>query len=370
MKAVLCRAFGPPSVLAVEDVPTPTPGPGQVLLRVDACGVNFPDTLIIQGKYQQKPALPFSPGGEVAGVVAALGEGVTSPAVGTRVAAMMPWGGFAEAAAVDAAAAVPVPDGVPPEVAASLCLAYGTTLHALRDRAALQPGETLLVLGASGGVGLAAVQLGKLMGARVIAAASSAAKLDICRRHGADALVDYGQDGWRERLRGLTDGKGVDVVLDPVGGPYAEPALRSAGWKGRHLVVGFAAGEIPRIPLNLALLKGCAILGVFYGEFTRREKAANRALLGQLFDWVAEGRLHPHISATFPLDDATAALEALLARAATGKIVLVTAPPTPAATQSRTTPSTASSGAATTARSGTSGRAAMEGWQGRSPSRS
>jgi len=331
MKAVLCRAFGPPSALVVEDVPAPKPGPGQVLLRVEACGVNFPDTLIIQGKYQQKPALPFSPGAEVAGVVTALGEGVTAPAVGTRVATMVTWGGFAEAIAIDAATAVPVPDGVAPEIAASLCLAYGTTLHALRDRAALQPGEALLVLGASGGVGLAAIQLGKLLGARVIAAASSAAKLEICRQEGANTLVDYSQDGWRERIRGLTDGKGVDVVYDPVGGSYAEPALRSVGWKGRYLVVGFAAGEIPRIPLNLALLKGCAIVGVFYGEFTRREKAANRALLGQLFDWVAEGRLRPHVSATYPLDEAAAALEALQSRAATGKIVLVTFPPPPAA---------------------------------------
>lgn len=324
MRAVLCREYGPPSALAVEDIPTPRPGPGQVLLRVEACGVNFPDTLIIQGKYQQKPTPPFVPGSEVTGVVTALGEGVTAPPVGTRVAATMPWGAFTETVAIDAAAAVEVPEGVAREMAAALPLAYGTTLHALRDRAALQPGETLLVLGASGGVGLAAIQLGKLLGARVIAAASSEAKLTACRQEGADALVDYGREGWREQVRELTGGKGADVVYDPVGGPYAEPALRSIGWKGRYLVVGFAAGEIPRIPLNLALLKGCAILGVFYGEFARREQAARRAGLEQLFAWVAEGKLRPHVSATYPLNQAAQALDALLSRTATGKLVLVT----------------------------------------------
>jgi NADPH2:quinone reductase len=324
MKAVLCREYGPPSALRVEEVADPVAAAGQVLLRVEACGVNFPDTLIIQGKYQQKPAMPFVPGGEICGVVTALGEGVSAPAIGTRVAAVITYGGFAEVVAMDAAKAIPVPDGVSPDAAAALCLAYGTVLHALEDRGALKPGETLLVLGASGGVGMAAIQIGKLLGARVIAAASSAAKLDVCRAIGADGLVDYSAEGWRDQLRVLTDGRGPDVVFDPVGGPYAEPALRSIAWRGRYLVVGFAAGEIPRIPLNLALLKNCAITGVFYGEYARREPEGNRALLARLFGWVAEGRLRPAISQHFPLEGAAEALEALAGRRATGKLVLVT----------------------------------------------
>ncbi len=324
MKAVLCRELGPPSSLRLEELPDPVPLPGQVLLRVEAAGVNFPDTLIIQGKYQQKPALPFVPGGEVCGIVEALGDGVSAPAVGTRVAAVITHGGFAERVAVDAGEAVPVPEGVPPAEAAALCLAYGTVLHALEDRGALRPGETLLVLGAAGGVGTAAIQIGRMLGARVIAAASSAAKLETCRQAGAEGLVDYSVEGWRDAVRALTDGRGPDVVFDPVGGPYAEPALRSIAWRGRYLVVGFAAGEIPRIPLNLALLKNCAITGVFYGEFTRREPEANRAMLARLFAWVAEGRLRPALSQRFPLERAAEALESLAARRATGKLVLLT----------------------------------------------
>jgi NADPH:quinone reductase len=326
VKAVLCRAFGPPSGLTVEEVPAPGPGPGQVLIRVEASAVNFPDTLIIQGWYQTRPPLPFSPGGEVAGVVAGLGEGVSGPVPGTRVLAMTSHGGFAEMAVAPAEGAVEVPEGVDSVTAAALSYAYGTTFYALRDRARLRPGETVLVLGAAGGAGLAAVQLAKLMGARVIAAAS-AGKLETCREAGADALVDYRQEGWREAVRNVAGNGGVDVVYDPVGGPYSEPALRSLNWGGRHLAVGFAAGEIPRIPLNLPLLKGCGILGVSYGAFAKREPDANRALVGQLLEWVLEGRLRPRISATYPLEDAPAALEALLSRAATGKIVLVTGPP-------------------------------------------
>jgi len=324
MKAVLCREYGPPSALDVAEVPDPVAGPGQMLVRVEACGVNFPDVLIIQGRYQQKPPMPFSPGSEVAGVVEAVGPGVMGFAPGSRVAAVTTYGGFAEAVAVEAAKAVPVPEGVSPRDAAALCLAYGTVLHALQDRAALRPGETLLVLGAAGGVGLAAVQIGKLLGARVIAAASSDRKLAACRAEGADALVNYAAENWREEVRSLTEGRGADVVFDPVGGAFTEPALRSTGWRGRYLVVGFAAGEIPRPPLNLALLKGCAILGVFYGEFARREPAANRALLERLFAWVAEGRLRPAVSATYPLERAAEALEDLEARRATGKLVLLT----------------------------------------------
>lgn len=326
MKAVMCRAFGPPSGLTLEEVPAPRPGPGQVLIRVEACAVNFPDTLIIQGRYQTRPPLPFSPGGEVAGAVAELGEGVAGPPPGTRVLAMTSHGGFAEMAVAGADAVVTVPEGVDAVTAAALSYAYGTTLHALRDRAALRPGETVLVLGAAGGVGLAAVQLAKLMGARVVAAAS-AGKLETCRDAGADAVVDYRQEGWRERVRELTGNTGgVDVVYEPVGGPYSEPALRSLNRGGRHLVVGFAAGEIPRIPLNLPLLKGCGILGVSYGAFAKREPEANRALVGRLFAWVLEGRLRPRISAAYGLGDAAAALDALLSRNVTGKVVLVTGP--------------------------------------------
>ena len=330
MKAVLCRAFGPPSGLTLEEVPAPRPGPGQVLIRVEASAVNFPDTLIVQGRYQVRPPLPFSPGGEVAGVVAELGEGAAGPPPGTRVLAMTGHGGFAEMAVASADAVVEVPADVDAVSAAALSYAYGTTLHALRDRAGLRPGETVLVLGAAGGAGLAAVQVAKLMGARVIAAAS-AGKLQTCREAGADALVDYRQEGWRDTVRDLSGSGGVDVVYDPVGGPYSEPALRSLNWGGRHLAVGFAAGEIPRIPLNLPLLKGCGILGVSYGAFAKREPEANRALVGQLLTWVREGRLRPRISATLGLEDAAAALDALLARGVTGKIVLVTTGPPPAA---------------------------------------
>ncbi len=324
MKSVLCREFGPPSSLVVSEVEEPVPGSGEVLVRVEACGVNFPDTLMIQGKYQQKPDMPFAPGGEVCGTVAALGEGVTGPAVGTRVAALIPYGGFAEAVAVEAGRLVPVPEGVAPDAAAAVCAAYGTVLHALEDRGSLKAGETLLVLGAAGGVGMAAIQIGKLLGARVIAAASSAEKLEACRAAGADGLVDYTVEGWRDQVRKLTEGRGPDVVFDPVGGPYAEPALRSIGWRGRYLVVGFAAGEIPRIALNLALLKNCAIIGVFYGEFVRREPANNRAMLARLFGWVAEGRLVPALSHRFPLERAGEALELLIDRRAVGKLLLVT----------------------------------------------
>ena len=325
MKAVLCRTFGPPSGLVLEDVPAPQPGPGEMLIRVAACAVNFADTLMIQGKYQTRPDLPFSPGGEVAGTVAALGPGVAGPPPGSSVLAMTSHGGFAELAVARADAVVPVPEGVEPVAAAALSYAYGTAFHALRDRGGLQPGEMVLVLGAAGGTGLAAVRLAKLLGARVIAAASGD-RLETCHQAGADALLDYRQEGWRDRLRELTHGRGVDLVYDPVGGPYAEPALRSMAWGGRYLVIGFAAGEIPRIPLNLTLLKGCAILGVFYGSFAKREPEANRALMGQLLAWVREGRLRPWISATYPLAQAPVALEALLSRRATGKIVVVMEP--------------------------------------------
>lgn len=323
MKAVLCKQHGLPETLVVEEVPSPVPGPKQVLIGVQACGVNFPDTLIIQNLYQFKPPLPFSPGGELAGVVKAVGEGVKHLQVGQPVLAFTGWGGFAEEVLADAKQVVPLPPGLDMAVAAAFMMTYGTSFHGLKDRAQLQPGETLLVLGAAGGVGLAAIELGKKLGARVIAAASSAEKLAVCRQHGADELINYESEDLRERVKALTAGKGVDVVYDPVGGHHAEPALRSMAWKGRYLVVGFAAGDIPKIPLNLPLLKGCAILGVFWGDFAAREPQANMANGLQLFQWLLAGELRPHISQRYPLEKAGEALRALMERRVTGKIVLV-----------------------------------------------
>ena len=322
MKAVVCRAYGPPQALVLEDIAPPRPQAGEIVIHVHAAGVNFPDVLIVQGKYQFKPEPPFSPGAEVAGVVAAVGADVTEFAPGDRVAASMLYGGYRGAVAVPAEAAHRVPDGVSFEVAAAATLAYGTSYHALQDRAALQPGETLLVLGAAGGVGLAAVELGRLMGARVIAAASSEEKLETCRRHGAESTVNYEREDVREAVKRLTDGRGVDVVYDPVGGKYSEPALRGMAWKGRHLVVGFAAGEIPRVPLNLTLLKGCAIVGVFWGQFARLEPAANRANLDRIMAWIAAGRLAPLVSKTYPLAQAADALDDMMNRRVQGKVVL------------------------------------------------
>lgn len=323
MKAVLCKQHGLPETLVVEEVPSPVPGPKQVLIRVQACGVNFPDTLIIQNLYQFKPALPFSPGGEVAGVVAAVGEGVKHLQPGMPVLAFTGWGGFAEEVLADARQVVPLPPGLDAKIAAAFMMTYGTSYHALKDRAQLQPGETLLVLGAAGGVGLAAIELGKKMGARVIAAASSADKLAVCREHGADECINYTSEDLKARVKELTGGQGADVIYDPVGGEHAEPALRSIAWKGRYLVVGFAAGDIPKIPLNLPLLKGCAILGVFWGDFAAREPQANMANGMQLFQWLMAGELRPHVSASYPLADAALALRALMERRVTGKVVLV-----------------------------------------------
>jgi NADPH2:quinone reductase len=324
MKAVLCKRYGPPSDLVVEDVPSPKPGEGQVLVEVHAAGVNFPDTLIIQGKYQFKPEVPFSPGGEVAGIVRAIGPGVTGIAPGDRVIAATTWGGYAEEVVAEAKRIIPMPDGMDFDTAATFVLTYGTSHHALKDRAALQPGETLLVLGAAGGVGLAAVELGKAMGARVIAAASNDDKLATCREHGADETINYGSEDLRERIKALTDGRGVDVVYDPVGGDLSEPALRSMAWNGRFLVVGFAAGSIPSIPLNLALLKGCAIVGVFWGAFTRNEPRRNDANLQELLAWFKAGKVRPHISARYPLERAADALRDVMERKVKGKVVLTT----------------------------------------------
>jgi len=323
MRAVPCKAYGPPESLVVEELPSPTAGLGEVVLDVRACGVNFPDVLIIQNKYQFRPPLPFAPGGEVAGVIKELGEGVKGLRVGQRVIGSTGWGGFAEELALDATRVTPIPDSMDFETASAFLLTYGTSHHALKDRAQLRAGETLLVLGAAGGVGLAAVEIGKVMGARVIAAASAPEKLAVCREHGADEVIDYAKEDLKERVKQLTAGEGADVVYDPVGGAFSEAALRATAWNGRFLVIGFAAGDIPKIPLNLVLLKGCAIVGVFWGAFTARESARNRANIDELLAWFEAGKIKPHISATYPLERAAVALNDMAARRVTGKVVLV-----------------------------------------------
>jgi NADPH2:quinone reductase len=322
MRAVVCRQFGPPESLVVEDLPPPAPGPGQVVIDVKAASVNFPDVLIIQDKYQVKPPLPFSPGSEVAGVVSAVGTGVDGIAAGARVLAFTTHGGFAEQVAVDRSRVYRIPDRVEFASATALGLAYATSEHGLRDRAALAAGETLLVLGASGGVGLAAVEIGRILGARVIACASTDGKLAVCREHGADDTINYAAEDLRDRIKQLTGGRGVDVVYDPVGGAYSEPALRSLAWRGRFLVVGFAAGDIPRIPLNLLLLKGASIVGVYWGDFVRREPERAAAAMAQLFRWLEDGQLRPHIDRVFPLDRAADALRLMANREVRGKLVL------------------------------------------------
>jgi NADPH2:quinone reductase len=322
MKAVLCKAFGPPESLVVEEVTSPDPGPGEVVVSVKAASVNFPDVLIIQNKYQFKPQLPFSPGSEVAGVVKTIGDGVTTVKPGDRVMAFTTYGAFAEEVRTEATRLLPLPDGMDFTHAAAFGLTYATSDHALRDRGQLAAGETLLVLGAAGGVGLAAIEIGKALRARVIAAASTEDKLAVCREHGADDTINYATDDLRDRIKSLTDGRGVDVVYDPVGGAYTEPALRSLAWRGRLLVVGFAAGDIPKIPLNLTLLKGCSIVGVFWGEFTRREPQRFAESMRQLGRWYADGRLKPHVSQTYPLERAADALTAMANRQVKGKVVL------------------------------------------------
>jgi NADPH2:quinone reductase len=324
MKAVVCKQYGPPESLTFEELPSPRPGPGEAVVAVRAASVNFPDVLIIQNKYQFKPPLPFSPGSELAGVVKEVGEGAGGFKPGDRVMAFTTYGAFAEEVKVDAARLLPMPEGMDFPSAAAFLLTYATSDHALRDRGALQAGETLLVLGAAGGVGLAAIEIGKALGARVIACASSAEKLAVCREHGADAGIDYAREDLRERIKALTDGRGVDVAYDPVGGSYTEPAFRSLAWRGRLLVVGFAAGEIPKLPLNLALLKGASVVGVFWGDFARREPRQFADSVRQLGAWYAEGKLRPHVSQTLPLERAADALKLMAARQVKGKIVLTT----------------------------------------------
>jgi len=322
MKAVLCVEHGPPEKLVVSDIPLPEPGNGQVRVRVHAAGVNFPDTLIIQNLYQFKPALPFSPGGEAAGVVDAVGEGVSDVAIGDRVVAMTGHGCFAEQVIANRDQIVPIPGDMPFDVASGFTMTYGTSHHALKQRARLQPGETLLVLGAAGGVGLTAVELGKVMGAKVIAAASSDEKLALCREYGADETINYATEDLKDRIKVLTGGRGVDVIYDPVGDRYAEPAFRGIAWNGRYLVVGFAAGAIPSLPLNLPLIKGASIVGVFWGAFTRAEAPLHRENMAELLEWYRAGKIRPHVSKHFSLDEGPAAIRWMMDRKATGKVVL------------------------------------------------
>lgn len=324
MKAVLCKQFGPPESLVLEEVPDLKAGPGEVVVTVKACGVNFPDTLIIQGKYQFKPEMPFSPGGEVAGIVKEVGVGVSRYKPGDKVIAFLGWGGFAEQVLASEAQLMPMPEGMDFLQAAGFVLTYGTTQYALKNRAGLKSGESLLVLGAAGGVGLAAVEIGAIMGARVIAAASSADKLAFCKENGAAETINYAADDLKTRVKALTSGEGVNVIYDPVGGNLAEPAVRSMAWEGRYLVIGFAAGEIPKIPLNLTLIKNCSIIGVFWGAFAAREPDKNAANLDELFGWFKSGKLKPRIHATYPLERTADALNDILQRRVKGKIILTT----------------------------------------------
>lgn len=323
MRAVVCNRFGGPEVLELAEVDEPAAGKGQILVDVRACSVNFPDLLMIQDLYQFKPGLPFVPGSEVSGVVREVGEGVDRFRPGDRVLGSSLFvGGLAERAALAVDTTVMIPDDVSFEDAAGLLYAYGTSHHALKDRARLRAGESLLVLGAAGAVGLAAVELGKVMGARVIAAASTPEKLALCRTYGADETINYSTEDLKTRVRELTGGQGADVVYDPVGGAYSEPALRSTAWEGRFLVVGFAAGDIPRIPLNLALLRGCSIVGVFWGSFVGRQPAQHRANVAEMVEWWRAGKLRPHTSAAYPLERAADALRDLAERRAMGKVVV------------------------------------------------
>lgn len=331
MKAALCTHYGPPEELVVQDVPSPKAGKGQAVITVKACGVNFPDVLMIQDKYQFRPALPFSPGGEVAGIVKEVGEGVTNVRPGDKVIVSTGSGGFAEETVADASRCVPMPGNLDFAVASSFFVTYGTSYHALKDRAHLKPGEKLVVLGAAGGVGISAVELGHAMGATVIAAASTQEKVDLAKQHGATDGFVYPsgplskdqQKALSEDIKRLTGGAGADVLYDPVGGDYAEPALRAMNWQGRYLVIGFAAGEIPRVPLNLTLLKGCDIVGVFWGASMARDPKTGLANLKEITNWIAEGKLKPHVSARIPLARAGEAIRLLMDRKAQGKVVVV-----------------------------------------------
>jgi len=323
VKALLCKEYGPPENLVVEDVPAPAPAKGEVRIGIRACGVNYPDNLMVAGKYQVKPPLPFSPGFELAGEILEVGAGVTHLQPGQRVAATAMSGAMAEEICVPAAVVMPIPDAMDFEVAAGFILIYGTSYHALKQRARLQPAEKLLVLGAGGGVGLTAVELGHLMGAEVYAAASSTEKLELAGTRGATHLINYTEVGLKNQVRELTGGQGVDVIYDPVGGDLFDDCLRSVDWGGRILIIGFASGTIPNIPANLPLLKGSSIVGVFWGTFVQREVAVNHENMQELLGWFERGKLEPCISRTYPLEDAPLAMKALAERRATGKLVII-----------------------------------------------
>ncbi|MDX5297587.1 MAG: NADPH:quinone oxidoreductase family protein [Gammaproteobacteria bacterium] len=322
MRAILCKAYGSADTLVIEDVASPVAKGSGVKVRVRAAGLNFPDTLIIEGKYQFQPPLPFSPGGEMAGDVIEVGDKVTRFKVGDRVMGLTGYGAFAEEIVVAENNLLPVPMGMSDEEAAAFTMVYGTSWYALKQRAALREGETLLVLGASGGVGLAAVELGKVLGARVIAAASSADKLAVAREAGADELVNYTEEPLKDAVKRLTRNQGVDVIYDPVGGSMTEDALRCMAWNGRHLIVGFAAGDIPKIPANLTLLKGCSVVGVFWGQFTMKQPAESAENMKELLALYGKGQIRPRVSAVYPFERYADALGALTGRAAKGKVVL------------------------------------------------
>lgn len=323
MKALLCSEYGPPQNLVVQDVPAPHAGPGQVVIDVKASALNFPDALMVQGLYQVKPPLPFSPGAELAGLIKEIGDGVRGLKAGDRVIAFPGFGGFAEECVVAAERIMPLPDNMDFASGAALVLTYGTSLHALQDCGRLQQGETLLVLGAAGGVGAAAIEIGKAMGAHVIAAASSADKLDLCRQLGADETINYATEDLRKRTLDLTDGKGVDVVYDPVGGDFTESALRATAWHGRLLIVGFAAGAIPKIPLNLALLKERSLVGVYWGDSVRHDPGGHVSNMKQLMAWFAQGQIKPVVSEQLPLAKAPDAIARLMERKVKGKVVIL-----------------------------------------------
>jgi len=322
MLALLCTRIGTPDDLVLTELPDPIPGPGEVCIKAHSVSLNFFDTLIIANKYQVKPALPFSPGAEFAGVVESVGQGVTACKPGDRVMAYCRFGAAREKVVLREGQVITMPERLDFDRAAGLCVTYGTSYYALKDRAGLQPAETLAVLGAAGGVGIAAVEIGKLMGARVIACASSADKLAFAREHGADDTIDYSGEDLKFALRALTRERGVDVLYDPVGGAYAELALRAMAWDGRYLVVGFAAGEIPKIPLNLVLLKSCDLRGVAWGAWTERDLAGHRANTAQLLAWEAQGKLRTHVHAVYPLAEAAEALKAIARREVKGKVIL------------------------------------------------
>ena len=323
MKAILCKEHGGPEVLVLEDIAEPELAQGEVRIAVKACGVNFPDVLMVAGKYQMQPPMPFAPGAELAGEVLETAQGVAHLQTGQRVLAMTGFGGMAEQVCVPAHRVMPIPDEMPFETAAAFMLTYGTSYYALKQRAQLKPDETLLVLGAAGGVGLAAVELGRLLGANVIAAASSAEKLEIAREYGASMSINYVSDNLKEQVRELTSGKGADVIYDPVGGDLFDLCLRSVAWNGRILIIGFASGSIPKIPANLPLLKGASLVGVFWGRFAEEETAQHVQNTRDLFGWYANDEIRPRISATFTLADGADALATLAERRATGKVVVI-----------------------------------------------